>query len=172
MPVALKILYTQTVGSPISYWSMLYVEIYSAFERIRCKKTIFHYQTAQSRSLTSLSFPLEQKLKPCLPAASPSSTLNRLHGCTGWSESSMDAEHMLNNYVYPIFLVLYPMAWGSEWGVWYSLFIKILAHYSSHWYFGLFIKLRPIIHVAKKSHYSLFINCFFNSLKIWLFVNF
>ena len=25
-------------------------------------------------------------------------------------------------------------------GVWYSIFIKNLAHYSSHWSFGLFIK--------------------------------
>ena len=37
---------------------------------------------------------------------------------------------------------------GSGWGggVWYSLFIKNLAHYSSHYNFGLFIKIRPIIH--------------------------
>ena len=31
-------------------------------------------------------------------------------------------------------------------GVWYSLFIKNLAHYSSHLILGLFIKIRPIIH--------------------------
>ena len=31
-------------------------------------------------------------------------------------------------------------------GVWYSLFIKNLAHYSSHLNFGLFVKIRPIIH--------------------------
>ena len=31
-------------------------------------------------------------------------------------------------------------------GVWYSLFVKKLAHYSSHSNFGLFIKIRPIIH--------------------------
>ena len=35
---------------------------------------------------------------------------------------------------------------GSGWGVWYSLFIKNLAHVSSHKNFGLFIKIRPIIH--------------------------
>ena len=35
---------------------------------------------------------------------------------------------------------------GSGWGVWYSLFIKNLAHYLSHKNFGLFIKIRPIIH--------------------------
>ena len=36
---------------------------------------------------------------------------------------------------------------GSGWGgVWYSLFIKNLAHYSSHLNFRLFIKIRPIIH--------------------------
>ena len=35
---------------------------------------------------------------------------------------------------------------GSGLGVWYSLFIKKLAHYSSHSNFGSFIKIRPIIH--------------------------
>ena len=34
--------------------------------------------------------------------------------------------------------------WGG--GVWYSLFIKNLAHYSSHKKFWLFIKIRPVIH--------------------------
>ena len=58
-------------------------------------------------------------------------------------------------------------------GVWYSLLIRNLTHYSSHENAGLFIKIKPIIHynyslkvrkVAKKSDYSLFI-FFFNSLK-------
>ena len=35
---------------------------------------------------------------------------------------------------------------GLDGGVWYSLFIKNLAHYSSHLNFGLFIKIRPINH--------------------------
>ena len=62
---------------------------------------------------------------------------------------------------------------GPDGGVWYSLLIKNLTHYSSHENAGLFIKIKPIIHynyslkvrkVAKKSDYSLFI-FFFNSLK-------
>ena len=35
---------------------------------------------------------------------------------------------------------------GLDGGVWYSLFIKNLAHYSSHKIFWLFIKMRPLIH--------------------------
>ena len=35
---------------------------------------------------------------------------------------------------------------GGGGGVWYSLFIKNLAHYSSHKNFGLFVKIRPTIH--------------------------
>ena len=31
-------------------------------------------------------------------------------------------------------------------GVWYSLFIKNLAHFSSHLNFGLFVKIRPFMH--------------------------
>ena len=34
----------------------------------------------------------------------------------------------------------------SGWRVWDSIFIKNLAHYSFHENFGLFIKIRPIIH--------------------------
>ena len=60
----------------------------------------------------------------------------------------------------------------------YLLFIKNLAHYSSHKNFGLFIKIRTnyslkVRKVTKKSDYSLFIIFFFNSLKkIGLFSNF
>ena len=55
-------------------------------------------------------------------------------------------------------------------GVWYSLYIKNLAHYSSHYNFGLFIKNKTnyslkVRKVAKKSVYSLFIIFFFDSLK-------
>ena len=54
-------------------------------------------------------------------------------------------------------------------GVWYSLFIKNLAHYSSN-KTNYSLKVRK---VAKKSDYSLFINFFFNSLKkIGLFIIF
>ena len=52
---------------------------------------------------------------------------------------------------------------GGGGGVWYSLFIKNLAHYSSHsnkTNYSLTVKK-----VAKKSDYSLFIIFFFNSLK-------
>ena len=69
------------------------------------------------------------------------------------------------------FVALFTHIWGSGWGgVWYSLFIKHVAH--------LFISLEFwVIHynktnyslkvrkVAKKSDYSLFIIFFFNSLK-------
>ena len=41
---------------------------------------------------------------------------------------------------------LYMKVWMGGGVVWYSPFIKNLAHYSSHLNFGLFIKIRPIIH--------------------------
>ena len=48
------------------------------------------------------------------------------------------------------FLLSLIEAWLRVWmgggGVWYSLFIKNLAHYSSHLNFGLFIEIRPFIH--------------------------
>ena len=47
-------------------------------------------------------------------------------------------------------------------GVWYSLFIKDLAHYSSLKLTNYSLKVRK---VAKKSANSLFINFFSNSLK-------
>ena len=66
----------------------------------------------------------------------------------------------------------YKRVWmgGGGGGVWYSLFIKNLAHYSLSLKFWVIhfnktnysLKVRK---VAKKSDYSLFINFFFNSLK-------
>ena len=51
---------------------------------------------------------------------------------------------------------------GGGMGVWYSLFIKDLAHYSSLKLTNYSLKVRK---VAKKSANSLFINFFSNSLK-------
>ena len=39
-------------------------------------------------------------------------------------------------------------------GAWYSLFIENLAHYSSHYNFVLFIKIRPIIHLNYSFKYQ------------------
>ena len=49
-------------------------------------------------------------------------------------------------------------------GVWYSLFIKNLAQYSSHKNFGLFIRIRPItvnlvlVRTVKNNYFSLCTN--------------
>ena len=49
---------------------------------------------------------------------------------------------------YSIYLHLIEVHEGLDGGVWYSLFIKNLAHLIIHLikFFGLFIKIKPIIH--------------------------